>query len=424
MGDLKGGQLSFIAGRGKDFCRGCLGDQLFSGIDLGMLPIANELTKEPNTQVEHFPLHLRICRMCGLGQVEDVATPERMFKDYRYLSSMSTTFLQHAQDFVTERIRELGSTSNGWVLEIASNDGYLLKNFLGQNVKVIGIEPAENVATISRSLGIKTISEFFTKKLAIKLLEEHGYPSLIIANNVMAHVPDLIDFVQGLSLLCGEETQISIENPSINNILNELQFDTIYHEHYSYLSATAVRSICEMNGLTLFKVDQLSIHGGSNRYWLSNSSVGKEIDPSVIRLMEIEKECGLFDPYAWKLGNGKVREVLNQFQDWLRLGQVIGKKIYGYGAAAKASTILNCIPNESNLLLGIADKSSEKQDRYMSPSCSKILSPEDLFAANPTDIVIFPWNIKVEIAEYLSKNLGTGVNLWCLIPNLHRVHTK
>ena len=419
-----GGNQSFIAGRGKDFCRGCLGNELFSGIDLGMLPIANELTKEPSNEIEHFPLHLRVCRSCGLGQVEDVATPERIFKDYRYLSSMSTTFLQHAQDFVTERIREWGSTSTGWVLEIASNDGYLLRNFLEHNVKVIGIEPAENVATISRSLGVKTISEFFTKKLATELLEEHGYPSLIIANNVMAHVPDLIDFVQGLSVLCGQETQISIENPSITNILNELQFDTIYHEHYSYLSATAVRKICETYGLTLFNVDQLSIHGGSNRYWLSNASVGGEINPSVNLLMKIENDYGLFDPHAWKLGSDKVREVLKQFKDWLRSGQEIGKKIYGYGAAAKASTILNCIPIESNLLLGIADKSSEKQDRYMSPSCSKILSPEDLFAANPTDIVIFPWNIKIEIAEYLSKNLETGVNLWCLIPNLHRVNTK
>ncbi len=415
---------TFIHGRGKSFCRGCLGKDLFSGLDLGNLPIANELSLEPASELERFPLHLRICRDCGLGQVEDVATPERIFRDYRYLSSMSTTFLKHAQDFVDERMNDWGGSSEDWVLEIASNDGYLLKNFLAYGVKVVGVEPAENVANISRSLGIKTISEFFTEDLARELLKEYGFPRLIIANNVMAHVPDLIDFVQGLSILCGKETLISIENPPLANILNDLQFDTIYHEHYSYLSVTAVRKICEMNGLALIKVEQLSIHGGSNRYWISSSSIEKEIDSSVSHAMQIEDDFGLFDPHVWDLCSNKVRKLKEHFSDWLRSRQEQGRRIFGYGAAAKASTILNLIPRESLMILGIADKSTEKQNRYMSPIDSKILSPEELFKAKPSDIIIFPWNIKSEIAEYLCENLSSSVQLWCLVPNLHRVYAK
>ena len=177
--------LSFIEGRGSIFCRGCLGRNLFSGLNLGELPIANELLKTSNDNLEKFPLHLSICANCGLGQVADVVTPERIFRDYRYLSSMSTTFLQHASQYVDQRFSEHLFATSDWVLEIASNDGYLLKNFLSLGIKVIGIEPAENVAEISRTLGIETVSEFFSSELARRLLSSHGYPKLIIANNVI-----------------------------------------------------------------------------------------------------------------------------------------------------------------------------------------------------------------------------------------------
>ena len=262
----------FIEGRGSDFCRGCLGGNLFSALDLGSLPIANELLLTEHGEIEKYPLHLKVCAECGLGQVADVVTPERIFRDYRYLSSMSSTFLQHASDYVTQKVQEGIFLPGDWVLEIASNDGYLLKNFLPFGILAIGVEPAENVAEISRSLGVETISEFFSSQLANELLAKHGYPKLIIANNVMAHVPDLVDFIKGLAILCGPDTQISVENPSLSNILVGMQFDTIYHEHYSYLSASSVARLGKMYGLNLFKVEQLSIHGGSNRYWLRVST--------------------------------------------------------------------------------------------------------------------------------------------------------
>jgi hypothetical protein len=411
----------FIEGRGNSFCRGCLGEGLFSALDLGVLPIANELQSSQDSEVEKFPLHLRICADCGLGQVADVVSPERIFKEYRYLSSMSTTFLKHASDFVNEKVEAELFLPRDWVLEIASNDGYLLKNFLPHGIKAIGIEPAENVAEISRGLGIQTISKFFSSELAEELFAENGFPKLIIANNVMAHVPDLIDFIKGLSILCGPDTQISVENPSLANVLVGMQFDTIYHEHFSYLSATAVDKISRMYGLRLIKVEELVVHGGSNRYWLSRLESNSNIDQSVSRISRFEIDSGLFDPKEWMSYSSKVYKILNDFLAWLQSGKENARRIYGYGAAAKASTILNAMNIESNLLLGIADVSLEKQRRFMPPHGTKICSPKELFAASPTDIVIFPWNIVSEIASYIRSNLGDNVRIWCAIPNMHEI---
>lgn len=411
----------FIQGRGSDFCRGCLGENLFTALDLGRLPIANELLLSEHGEIEKFPLHLKVCEECGLGQVADVVTPERIFRDYRYLSSMSSTFLKHASDFVDERVQEEKFTTEDWVLEIASNDGYLLKNFLKYGIKAIGVEPAENVAHISRALGVETISEFFSSKQASELVSQYGYPKLIIANNVMAHVPDLVDFIKGLSIVCGPATRISIENPSLANILVGLQFDTIYHEHYSYLSATSVARISKDNGLHLSKVEELSIHGGSNRYWLTKLSDNNFTDDSVKKVIQTEKRQGLFEYVKWSEYSKKVSIILNDFHDWVRSTKENGGRIFGYGAAAKASTILNSIDIDAGLITAIADASLEKQKRFMPPHGIKIISPQTLFTESPTDIVIFPWNIKSEIAQFLRENLGEDTQLWSVIPEMRRV---
>lgn len=416
--------LPFIAGRGEIFCRGCLGKNLFSALDLGHLPIANELLLTEESEIEKFPLHLRVCSDCELGQVADVVTPERIFRDYRYLSSMSTTFLQHASDFVTQVVQKGIFREGDWVLEIASNDGYLLKNFLPFGITSIGIEPAENVAEMSRGLGIHTISEFFSSRLADELLAKHGYPKLIIANNVMAHVPDLIDFIKGLAVLCGPDTQISIENPSLSNILVGMQFDTIYHEHYSYLSASSVARLSKMYGLNLFKVEQLNIHGGSNRYWLKKMVLDSNTESSVEKMINLENESGLFNPKEWTQFSSKVSKILADFLRWLQVGEESQRRIYGYGAAAKASTILNSIDVAPNLVKAIADLSLEKQRRFMPPHGIRIISPEELFLEKPTDVIIFPWNIKSEIANFLRLNLGEQVRLWCAIPEMHQIEEK
>ena len=413
----------FIDGRGEIFCRGCLGNNLFSALDLGNLPIANELLPTSESTIEKFPLHLRICKDCGLGQVADVVTPERIFRDYRYLSSMSTTFLKHAFDFVHQQVEAKLFSTEDWVLEIASNDGYLLKNFVPLGIRVIGVEPAENVAEVSRSLGIETISEFFSSQLARELLSQRGYPRLIVANNVMAHVPDLVDFIQGLSVLCGPNTEISVENPSLANILVDMQFDTIYHEHYSYLSATTVSQLSNLNGLQLFRVEELSIHGGSNRYWLRAFSEIDPVDPSVNAVIMSEQVNGLFESTNWMNYSNRVSKVIRDFHTWLKNGSNQGMKIYGYGAAAKASTLLNAIDLQPGLMNAIADASQEKQNRFMPPNGIEIISPQQLLEQKPTDVVIFPWNIKSEIASSLNRNLGASVRLWCAIPEMHQVQS-
>jgi hypothetical protein len=309
-----------------------------------------------------------------------------------------------------------------WVLEIASNDGYLLKNFIPHGIRVLGVEPAENVAAVSQSLGIETISDFFSSKLAIDLLSSRGYPKLVIANNVMAHVPDLNDFVKGLSILAGPETNFSIENPSLTNVLLGMQFDTIYHEHYSYLSASAVDKICQMHGLQLFRIEELSIHGGSNRYWLRRLDGSSSPEQSVDKLKTYEKINRLFEVNEWENLSSKVSNMLSEFQTWLTLGAGEGKRVYGYGAAAKASTLLNSINVEaSNLILGIADLSREKQGRFMPPCAIEIISLEQLVSADPTDIIVFPWNIKMEIVTQLRSLFDKKVRLWCAIPNIHEV---
>ena len=253
------------------------------------------------------------------------------------------------------------------------------------------------------------------------MLANHGYPKLIIANTVLAHVPDLIDFVKGLAMLCGPGTQISIENPSLANILIGMQFDTIYHEHYSYLSASAVATISKKYGLHLFKVEELSIHGGSNRYWLNALSGSGLVDPSVDSVIKFERESGLFEASEWKHYSFKVSKILQGFRAWLSDSAEKGMRVYGYGAAAKARTILNSINLEVGLMIAIADASLEKQDRFMPPHGIKIISPLQLFIEKPSDVVIFPWNIKSEIADYLRANLGDDVNLWCAIPEIQQI---
>lgn len=413
--------LTFIQGRGNTFCRGCLEDNLFSALDLGSLPIANELLLTQENEAQKFPLHLKICTNCGLGQVADVVSPERIFRDYRYLSSMSTTFLKHASDFVDQQIAKTSFSSTDWVLEIASNDGYLLRNFTPHGIKTLGIEPAENVAEISRDLGIETISEFFTSELASRLLSRYGHPKLIVANNVMAHVPDIRDFIKGLAILCGPQTRISVENPAFSNILLGMQFDTVYHEHYSYLSATSVARLSEIHGLTLFEVERLEIHGGSNRYWLKKSEGENYVVPSVERILSEESAIGLFDSDKWNDFSHKVSKVLSEFKDFLDKGTKGNKRILGYGAAAKASTLLNSVDATPNLIRAIADISPEKQGRFMPVNGIAIISPSELLVENPTDVVVFPWNIKLEIANMLRSYLGDQVRLWCLIPEMHEV---
>lgn len=414
-------QDSFILGRGREFCRGCNNRELFSALDLGLLPIANELWAKPDELVERFPLHLRICKNCGLGQVEDVVTPTRLFRDYRYLSSTTSSFIEHARFFVNRVVSELKFKKDEWVLEIASNDGYLLQHFIKIGVGVIGIEPAANVAKISQDLGIPTISEFFSLELAQELANKRGKPRLIIANNVMAHVPDIRNFLAGISVLAGPNTVISVENPSLMNFIEFDQFDTIYHEHFSYLTSHSVDALTKEFGLELYDVEKISTHGGSLRYWIRKTKQHSEQSENVETQIKEELDNGLFDVECWNLFDQRIKVLISDFYEWAKNAFDSGLVVYGYGAAAKASTLLNASGIDKRWILAIADASFEKQGRFMPSFGIPIVKPEDMLSSSPTDIIIFPWNLSHELAKIIVDLFKSPVRVWQAVPRMQRV---
>ena len=406
--------------RGRDYCRACGGNSLFSALNLGFQPIANELVLKPSIKSEVFELHLRICSDCKLGQIQDVVAPDRLFEDYRYLSSVSISFNAHAMKFVSKCINEIDFKAGEWVLEIASNDGYLLKHFLKAGIQVLGIEPSVNVSAISRKLSIPTITEFFGKDTARSILEKYGTPRLIIANNVLAHVPDINDFLDGIELLTGEQTIVSIENPSLLNILQENQFDSIYHEHYSYLSAHAIEKLLFGRGISLKSIEKIETHGGSLRYTICKQSKTEKRNAMTDIIFEAELHAKLFDEEEWIAFNSRVEKLGNDFRNLLIELQQEGKKVWGFGAAAKCCTLISFAGVKQDLVLGIADSSSEKQGRFIPNSGIQIFSPEEMKKEHPDSVIIFAWNVFDEIASVIRKLSGQGVEIWRIIPKIER----
>jgi hypothetical protein len=406
--------------RGHEICRVCGSIELFTGMSLGELPIANELSTHEQKATEVFDLTLMICSICGLGQVGEEIPPSRLFGDYRYMSSVSSIFVEHALAFAKKLLPQINKNSNDWVLEIASNDGYLLQFLTNESISVLGVEPATNIAEYANKKGIPTLNKFFTANLAKEILEERGFPRFIVANNVLAHVPDINDFVEGISVLTGPDTRVSIENPSIMNILEGGQFDTIYHEHFSYLSANTMQTIARVNDLDLYEVEEISIHGGSNRYWLSRMGATK-IEPSVKRVSDLETLAGLYKKDCWENAQRNMENSILEFRNLLKTTKESGGIFCGYGAAAKSSTILNMAAVTKNDFSSIADESTEKQGRFLPAMNIPIESPKQMFNRIPTDIVIFPWNIEEEIKAKIASGCQEKVNIWKLIPNLSRI---
>jgi 2-polyprenyl-3-methyl-5-hydroxy-6-metoxy-1,4-benzoquinol methylase len=409
---------------GFDVCRGCLSNKLFDGVDLGSLPIANELYSDFRRNHEVFPLNMKICADCGLGQVENLISPKRLFEDYRYLSSVSSSFLNHAKNYAERLTSELLLDEKSLVIEIASNDGYFLRNFLDKGTRVLGIEPAKNIAVVALNLGINTLCRFFGSETALEILSKHGKADVIVANNVAAHVPDLCDFLSGIAILCKPETIVSIENPSILNILEGAQFDTIYHEHFSYLSANSIRIAAERCNLVLFKVEEISTHGGSLRFLLKLDSASARdlaVENCINQLCDQEKEKGLLDPEAWMYCQQNINSVLGNFRDWIANAKNEGRKILGFGAAAKSSTLINASKILPGSIDGIIDSSLEKQGRMMPSHNIPIISITDAVEMQPTDVVIFPWNLKDEIHHIILDSFVILPRVWVAIPKLMEV---
>jgi hypothetical protein len=403
--------------RGVTICRACGLQGLVSVLDLGTQPLSNQLLPTVDAPCPEYPLHLRICPHCALGQVGEVVAPSAIFSDYPYLSSVSTSWVEHMRSYAVAQSAQLGRQESDYVLEIASNDAYLLRSFLDLGHSVLGVEPAENVAQVARSAGVPTIAEFFGRGLAQRISEDHGYPQLVVANNVLAHVPDLDDFVGGLADVSGPDTRISVENPSLLQLFDEAQFDTVYHEHYSYLSVYAVRRLALRHGLELYDVEQLPTHGGSYRYWLGRRGQFP-ISDRVEATERMEVAGGLCSPETWQRFSMRSVGILDALREWL--AALHTQNVAAYGAAAKGNTLLNAVGEPARVLAGVFDGSPEKVGRYMPGSRLPIWDRSSVAAGDWSDLLILPWNLSAEIGQQL-RRVDADMRLWRAIPELERV---
>jgi hypothetical protein len=360
-------------------------------------------------------------RVCGLGQVGEYVLPERIFRDYPYLSSVSTSWVAHAREYAQRLYRELDMKPSDLVVEIASNDGYLLREFVELGARVLGIEPADNVAALARIAGVETLSVFFGVDEAQSIVDHYGFPRLIAANNVLAHVPDLDDFVGGLAALCDDDTVITVENPSFVTLLRGALFDTIYHEHFSYLSAHAVRSLMGRHGLELVRVETLPTHGGSYRYWITREGRWP-CEASVDATVEEELREGLLTQPLWSEFAQRCQSTILELQRWLSARVSEGVRVAAYGAAAKGNTLLNAAGVTNLDVTFVVDGSSEKQGKFLPGSRIPVVAPERLTAFDPTDVLILPWNLAREIAPLVA-DLTPAAQCWTAVPTMAQVST-
>lgn len=405
--------------RGTTVCRGCGSGSLSSVLDLGRQPLANRLLLRADDPDPAYPLHLKICTVCALGQVGEFVTPDDIFSDYPYISSTSAYWMEHVAAYARQLAQELQLEADDLVVEVASNDGHLLREFLRTGHRVLGVEPAANIASIAQESGVPTVCAFFGTETAQKLVESHGTPRLVVANNVLAHVPDLHDFLGGFAALCGPDTVITVENPTLLNLLQKSQFDTIYHEHFSYLSAHSVAAAAAMHDLALVRVDELPTHGGSNRYWLRRA--GQQLpDASVADHLERERAGGLLDPDQWRAFATTSEHAVDDLRTWLLERVAAGRVVAAYGAAAKGNTFLNAVGDPASTLTFVVDGSTEKQGRFLPGSHVPVVAPEFLAAAEVDDVLILPWNISDEL-KGLVKQLSPGSECWVALPTMARL---
>jgi SAM-dependent methyltransferase len=370
-----------------------------------MTPLANTYVEKQqlNKMEPFYPLHAYVCQNCFLVQLEEFKSPGDIFSDYQYFSSYSETLLQHAKEYSEMMIERFELDEEAFVTEIASNDGYLLNNFVEKDIPVLGIDPAENVVKVAEERGIPSLVHFFGKGLAQKLRSEGKRSDLIIANNVLAHVPDLNGFVEGMKILLKPEGVITVEFPHLQQLLENNEFDTIYHEHFSYYSFTTVEKIFAHHGLTLFDVDEIPIHGGTLRiYGKHENDSTKNITEDVKELKAREKDLGYTTLDVYTQFKTKVMETKRDILEFAISAKQEGKQIAGYGAPAKGNTLLNYCGMKTDFIDYTVDISPHKQGYYLPGTHIPIYEPDKIAETKPDYIFILPWNIKEEIMNQLS----------------------
>ena len=382
-------------------CRFCNTKLEHSFVDLGMSPLCQTHIKQDqlNSKEAFYPLHAYVCTECYLVQLDEYVTPDEIFSDYDYFSSFSESWVKHAKDYcemITERIN---LTPNSLVAEIASNDGYLLQHFVAQNIPVIGIEPAANIAKAAVKKGIRTSVQFFGEETANSIKEEYGRADLLLGNNVLAHVPNINDFVSGMKVLLNQGGTITMEFPHLLKLIEENEFDTIYHEHFSYLSFYTVEKIFAHHGITLFDVEELPSHGGSLRiFGRHTNETDRPVSQNVIALRDREIELGINDLKLYQEYQEKVKETKRKLLSFLIEKKREGKTIVGYGAPGKGNTLLNYCGIRQDFLDYTVDISPQKQGKF-TPGCRlPILDPKVIKETKPDYVLILPWNLAKEIS--------------------------
>ena len=387
-------------------CRHCQTELNLSLIDLGAAPPSNAyLTLHRLSAPEkYYPLRVLVCEECWLVQTEDYANADELFPpDYAYFSSFSGSWLAHAEQYVARMIDRFSLTADSYIIEVAANDGYLLQYVKANSIPCLGIEPTSSTANAARAKGIAIVEDFFGVTLAQSLVEQGKAADLTVANNVLAHVPNINDFVAGFALLLKPAGVATFEFPHLLRLVADNQFDTIYHEHYSYLSLTAVQHIFADNGLTVFDVEELSTHGGSLRVYAQRSDVGERtINPNVTGLLAIEADAGITTPEFYSGFQAKADKVKNDFIEFLCATKRAGKTIAAYGAAAKGNTLLNYAGVRPDLLPYVVDRNPAKQHKFLPGSRIPIVDEIQLQQTRPDYVVILPWNLRDELVAQLA----------------------
>ena len=387
-------------------CRHCNTQVVHILIDLGSSPPSNSyLTQQKLTSPEKwYPLRVLVCSNCFLVQTEDFTEADELFdSEYAYFSSYSKSWLEHAESYTNKMTQQFQLNSESMVIEIASNDGYLLQFFKKINIPCIGIEPTESTAKVAKGKGIEVIEKFFGTNLANEIISKGIKADLTTANNVLAHVPDINDFVKGFSILLKDDGVSTFEFPHLINLIEENQFDTIYHEHFSYLSLTAVKTIFEKNGLSIFDVEKLNTHGGSLRVYAQKNNINsKQISKNVSEILNEEKSKGILSLDFYSNFKIKANKVKNNFLSFLIEKSNEGKTVVAYGAAAKGNTLINYSGIKKDLIQYVVDKNPSKQNKYLPGSRIPIVDEDILKKSKPDYVVILPWNLKSEIMDQLS----------------------
>lgn len=402
-------------------CRHCGKFLTHTFLDLGHAPPSNAYLSSDDLQREeiYFPLKIKVCDQCWLIQTEDYADAKALFtEDYAYFSSTSTSWLEHAKVYASKVATELVLSPQSLVIEVASNDGYLLKNFIAAGIPCFGIEPTASTAEAAEKLGIPVLREFFGEALGKRLAAEGKQADLIIGNNVYAHVPDINDFTRGIKAALKPGGTVTLEFPHLLRMIEHSQFDTVYHEHFSYLSLQTVHQIFSSAGLRVWHAEELSTHGGSLRIYGCHKDDNRNVQASITRILEKEFHSGLMQLDTYLCFQPRADKIKNDLLSFMLEQKFRGKKIAAYGAAAKGNTLLNYAGIKPDLLPFVCDASIAKQGKFMPGSHIPIFPPSTLSSYLPDYVLILPWNIAAEVRQQNSHLVERGVRFVTAVPEL------